>query len=81
MTHLFTQHPNSVGETYFQHLRTAFSFSSALAAASMACLLHGVLPFLFTKTGSRIINQLHHDMVTHRSRIDTPLDAETQPAE
>lgn len=81
MTRLFTQHPNSVGETYFQHMRVAFRFTSALLLAAIACLLHGVFPFLCTKTGSQIIQKLHHDMVTHRSRITAPLDVNAETAE
>jgi len=34
----------------------------------MACLLHAVFPFLCTQAGSRIINELHHSMVTHRAK-------------
>lgn len=65
---LFSDHPRSVGETYFEHMGSAFSFGWRMVAAGCACLLHGLLPFLFVKTGSATIRHLHDEMLTHRSR-------------
>jgi hypothetical protein len=64
----FTRHPASVGESYWQHMGVALSFSARMAFAAFAALVHAFLPFLFEKTGSRLINQLHQRMVTHRQR-------------
>ena len=65
---LFTQHPKSVNETYLEHLGVASSFGGRLLTAGAACLVHGLLPFLFVKTGSNAIRGLHRDLVTHRQR-------------
>ncbi|MDF1790869.1 MAG: DUF6356 family protein [Thalassobaculaceae bacterium] len=65
---LFTQHPESVGETYVEHFGMASGFGARMILGGFACMVHGVLPFLFTKTGSRIITDLHGRMVTQRSR-------------
>lgn len=62
----FTEHPASVGETYGQHLRHASGFGLRMILGGCACLVHGLLPFLFVKTGSRQINSLHDRMVTNR---------------
>ena len=43
---LFTEHPASVNETYFEHLCAAISFATAMAVATLACLVHAFLPFL-----------------------------------
>ncbi|KAA5803422.1 hypothetical protein F1654_06335 [Alkalicaulis satelles] len=64
----FTEHPASVGESYGEHLAQASSFGFAMIGAGLACLIHGLLPFLFVKTGSRCIEGLHQRMVTHRDR-------------
>jgi len=69
MQRLFTEHPASVGETYWQHLGMACRFSFWLAAGALACLVHAVLPFLFVKSGSGIIAMLHDRMVVNRSRL------------
>lgn len=68
MKHLFTDHPQSVGESYVEHLGMAGGFGGRMILGGLACLVHGLLPFLFTKTGSRIITDLHGRMVTNRSR-------------
>lgn len=62
----FTEHPASVDETYAEHMTVALSFSGRLFAAGAACLIHAFLPFLFLKTGSGIIDELHRRMVTQR---------------
>jgi hypothetical protein len=66
---VFTKHPASVGETYFEHLETASSFGSRMIVAGTACMLHGIFPFLFVTTGSQTVKHLHERMITHRSRV------------
>lgn len=74
---LFTAHPASVGETYLEHMGVAFSFAAAMVGAGLACFVHGLLPFLFTSTGSRTIAALHERMVVSRRRQSQP---DWQPA-
>jgi uncharacterized protein DUF6356 len=64
----FTEHPATVGETYLQHLRSAAGFSFQMIGAGLACLVHGVFPFLFTTTGSSAIRSLNERLVLHRAR-------------
>jgi hypothetical protein len=66
----FTEHPRSVGESYWEHMGVALSFSARLLVAGLATLVHSVLPFLLVGTGSRMIAQLHDSMVAHRVRAD-----------
>ena len=65
---LFQDHPASVGESYGEHMQTAFSFGGRMILCGVACLIHGLLPFLFKRTGSNAIRALHDDMITHRVR-------------
>jgi hypothetical protein len=65
---LFTDHPASVGESYLQHLWAAAGFGSRMVVAGFACLIHGLLPFLFERTGSRAIAELNTRMVDQRRR-------------
>ncbi|MBV7256984.1 hypothetical protein KCG44_09335 [Pacificimonas sp. WHA3] len=69
MQRLFTQHPKEVGESYGEHMMAAFSFGGTMFLTSIACLLHGIFPFLFTRTGSRCVTNLHDRMVVNRSRV------------
>ena len=54
----FTAHPRDVGETYLEHGRFACRYGAKMAAGGVAALLHGVFPFLFPTTGSRITREL-----------------------
>lgn len=64
----FTEHPHSVGETYLQHMGSATFFGTRMIGAGFACLLHGLLPFAFTSTGSRTIAMLYDRMIKNRAR-------------
>ena len=64
----FTDHPASVGETYGEHLVAASGFGLGMILGGFACLVHGLLPFLFVRTGSNAIARLHERMVINRRR-------------
>ncbi|MDW4497843.1 DUF6356 family protein [Sulfitobacter sp. D35] len=59
---IFLDHPATVDESYFQHMAFAARFALSLFAAAGAALVHAVIPCLFEKTASGIINRLHHRM-------------------
>jgi len=65
---VFTEHPASVGESYGAHMSQAACFGTRMVFAGLACLVHGVLPFLFVRTGSRTIAELNERMVLNRRR-------------
>lgn len=71
LTRSFTDHPHSVNETYFQHMHSAFGFGTSMLVGGLACLMHGIFPFLFTTTGSRRIASLHDRMIANRRRADS----------
>ncbi|MGF1544275.1 MAG: DUF6356 family protein [Parvularculaceae bacterium] len=68
MKRLFTEHPETIGETYTEHFGQATSFGTEMIVCGLACIVHGFLPFVFEKTGSDAIVRLHRRMVTHRDR-------------
>ena len=53
----FTEHPASVGETYGEHMVSAWGFGARMALGACACFVHGTLPFLCVTTGSRTIRE------------------------
>ena len=71
---LFNEHPASVGETYWGHLLRASWFAGKMLMGAGACFIHALLPFLFVKTGSETITQLHAAMVTNRRRVAEGVD-------
>ena len=46
-----------------------------MIGGGIACLIHGVLPFLFTTVGSRTIGALHDRMIANRRRRPAALPA------
>lgn len=69
---LFTEHPTSVGESYAEHLAMASGFGIRMILGGCACLIHGLLPFLFVRTGSAQVSALHNVMVENRNRKAMP---------
>jgi hypothetical protein len=65
---LFIDHPESVGESYFQHMGVAFGFGFKMLGAGLACMVHGLVPGLFKSTGSQAITCLHDKLVANRCR-------------
>lgn len=60
MKNIFTEHPNSLGETYWQHMKFAFLFGFYFLVGGTACLIHAIFPFLFQKTGSHYLLKMMH---------------------
>ena len=65
---LFKKHPDSVGESYLEHMRAALAFSFTMVRAAIACFVHAFLPFLFVETASGTVDRLSKKMVRGRRR-------------
>ena len=63
----FTEHPASVGESYFGHLLQASRFGLRMIGAGLACLIHALLPFLCVTRGSDAMAALHAEMAARRA--------------
>ena len=61
MTNIFTEHPKKVGETYFEHMWNALRYCVTFSLLMVVSLIHSILPFLFTKTASCVVQA----MATH----------------
>jgi uncharacterized NAD(P)/FAD-binding protein YdhS len=75
----FTEHPESAGETYLEHLWFTVKMSGRFAFVSSAIMLHGLFPFLCTRTASTHTEQLYRIMKTRipkkrRDEIDREFD-------
>ena len=63
---LFIEHPRTVGEGYFEHMGASLGTARKLAMASLACLVHAVVPGLCKTTGSTAILRLHAEVAPRR---------------
>jgi len=75
---LFTEHPASVNETYFQHLASSTSFGLRMIGGGLVCLVHALLPGVFCTKASSTIGDLHDRMIVNRRRLD---EKQTSPRE
>ncbi len=69
MRNFFSEHPKTVGESYWQHLLVALGFAFALFGAAIAALIHAFFPAWFEKTASQKITLLHDRMVCKRQSL------------
>lgn len=59
LKNLFCEHPQSVDETYTEHFAYASGFGLRMIIAGLACIMHGIFPFMFKRTGSSAVCELH----------------------
>jgi hypothetical protein len=58
MIKLFTEHPRSKGQGYFEHMFFALSISARLFLCCCMLIIHSIFPFLFGNTASNILAKL-----------------------
>ncbi len=66
---LFTEHPESVGESYAEHFVFANSFGLKMILGGLACCLHGIFPWMFECTGSNTVRKLHGELQDCRGQL------------
>jgi len=71
MKNIFTKHPNSIGETYFQHLLKGVSFSMKLILISLKVFIHAIAPFLFENSASDKVAELNDMLQKRKSQINS----------
>ena len=66
MKNIFTEHPNSVGESYFMHMLFAIKVGLKLILWGFAAILHAIFPFMLQTYVSSNIKKLHDDIFVTR---------------
>ena len=66
MKNIFKDHPNSVGETYFQHLLKAMSFVIKLNLIAARAFIHAIFPWCFKDSVSNQIKELNDILQARR---------------
>jgi hypothetical protein len=59
-------HPQNVGQSYWEHFRFSSSFSARLLLAASTAFIHALIPGAFETTTSKAINQLH-ERIQHQT--------------
>ena len=53
------EHLNEDNETYFQHMRITLKIVIIMLVTGVFCLIHGLIPGVFKKTGSNQITKMY----------------------
>lgn len=67
----FAAHPATVNETYTRHFRVSAGVGLTMIGGGLACLVHALLPFVFTTRGSETIARLHERIVAGRRALQS----------
>lgn len=71
MLNIFTQHPHSVQETYWEHFSFAVRCGARMIMAGLICIIHAIFPFIFTTTASTMLYKLADEMQVRAKQAET----------
>lgn len=69
---MFADHPRALGMSWLDHGVGAVGIGARLIGAGTACLVHAVVPGLFTQTAGRTVDHLYDHMQKRRSGAPDP---------
>lgn len=69
---LFLNHPHSLGMGWAGHGTGAVVIGLRMIGGGLACLVHAVVPALFTETAGRTVSGLHEHMVRRKTSAPDP---------
>ena len=69
---LFLDHPRSLGMSWAGHGAGALKIGGELIGAGMACLVHAVVPALFTQTAGRTVTRIYQHMMERKAGAANP---------
>jgi hypothetical protein len=71
---MFREHPRSLGMSWAEHGTGAVRIGTQLIVAGAACIVHALVPALFTETAGRTVTRLHEHMVRRKAGAAKPSD-------
>ena len=69
---LFVDHPKSLGMSWAEHGAGAVVIGARMVGAGIACIVHAVVPGLFTQTAGKTVLSLHDHMMQRRAGAANP---------
>jgi hypothetical protein len=69
---LFQDHPKSLGMSWWEHGVGAIAIGARMVGAGIACMVHAVVPALFTETAGKTVMSLHDHMVKRKAGAANP---------
>ena len=69
---LFHDHPRSLGMSWSSHGVGAIAIGARMIGAGAACIVHAVVPALFTETAGRTVVDIHEHMTKRKAGAANP---------
>lgn len=69
---LFVDHPKSLGMSWAEHGTGAVVIGARMVGAGLACIVHAIVPGLFTQTAGKTVLSLHDHMMQRRAGAANP---------
>lgn len=69
---LFLEHPRSLGMTWAGHGVGALAIGLRLVGAGFACLVHAIVPGVFTQTAGRTVSHMYDHMARRKAGAANP---------
>ena len=69
---LFLEHPRSLGMSWWGHGVGALAIGVRLVGAGIACLIHAVVPGVFTQTAGKTIAGMYDHMMRRKAGAANP---------
>lgn len=69
---LFTEHPRSLGMSWWGHGVGAVKIGLEMIGAGLACIVHAIVPGWFTETAGRTVVRLHSHMQRRKAGASNP---------
>ena len=69
---LFHEHPKSLGMSWAGHGIGALKIGARMIGAGAACIVHAVVPGVFTETAGRTVIDLHEHMTRRKAGSADP---------
>jgi hypothetical protein len=69
---LFLEHPRSLGMSWWGHGVGALAIGVRLVGAGVACLVHAVVPGVFTQTAGKTITGMYEHMMRRKAGAANP---------
>ncbi len=69
---LFLDHPRSLGMSWAGHAIGAIRIGAQLVVAGLACLVHAIVPGVFTETAGRTVTDMYGHMQRRKAGAANP---------
>ena len=69
---MFLEHPRSLGMTWAGHGIGAVAIGTRLVGAGLACLIHAVVPGIFTQTAGKTVTDMYDHMNKRKAGAANP---------